>query len=111
MADKIKKTQSDQLGLNIISEIHKTFMILTNVLSKGSDPKVEKKILSTQFDDYEGFFKDKLVTLNEQVNYLKNTGNLDLLTENIEKFNEKEQKYPKNLLNCLFLNVFYNQYR
>ena len=105
MADKIKKTQSDQLGLNIISEIHKTFMILTNVLSKGSDPKVEKKILSTQFDDYEGFFKDKLVTLNEQVNYLKNTGNLDLLTENIEKFNEKEQKYPKNLLNCLFLNM------
>lgn len=97
-------TNNDKISLNIVGNIHKLYLDISNVLM-GIDKKISKKISDGYYYSYEDFFKEKAIVLNQQINLLQSLGNLDILLENVEKFQDKKSSYPKNLLNCFLINI------
>lgn len=67
--------------------------------------KAEQKISEGYFEDLEEYIKDKYSIVFEQLKQLNNQGNLDLFSENVEKFTDLNPKYKKNLLNCMLFDL------
>lgn len=98
------KIDSINQSKQLISNFHKIYSETLNVLLKGNSEQLENRF-EKDGGDYNSYFKSNLHGVMSIISLISNNGDIALLSEDIERDNDKKSKYPKNLLNSIFLNI------